>query len=65
VKFEVLTAASMKLVLFWAVAFVLVEVYRRFRGACFLHLQGDETSVNLYRTTWYNNPESSRLLNSV
>jgi hypothetical protein len=28
---------------FWVVApYCLVEVYRRFRGACFLHYQGDE-----------------------
>jgi hypothetical protein len=45
----------------------LVEVYRRFRGACCLHHQGDEvastseTSVNLYQTTRRNNPEESHL----
>jgi tryptophan-rich sensory protein len=34
VRFEVLTAASMKMVVFWFVApCSLVEVYRRIRGA--------------------------------
>jgi hypothetical protein len=53
----------------------LVEVYRRFRGACCLHHQGDEslvalmmeaastseTSVNFYQTTRCNTPEDSHL----
>jgi hypothetical protein len=40
-RFQVLTAASMKMAIFWAVApCSLVEVYRRFRGACCLHHQG-------------------------
>jgi hypothetical protein len=35
VGFEVLTAASMKMTVFWAVASCsLVEIYRRFRGTC-------------------------------
>jgi hypothetical protein len=43
VKFQVLTAASMKMVLFWVIMpCSLVEVFRRFRGACCLHHQGDE-----------------------
>jgi hypothetical protein len=43
VKLEVLTAASMKMAVFCVVApCSLVEVYRRFRGACYLHHQGDE-----------------------
>jgi hypothetical protein len=47
VRFEVLTAAREKMVVFSVVApFSLVEVHRRFRGACCLHHQGDETSVN-------------------
>jgi hypothetical protein len=34
VRFEVLTAASMKVAVFWVVApYSLVEVYRRLRGA--------------------------------
>jgi hypothetical protein len=42
VRFQVLTAASMKMAVFWFVApCSLVEVYRRFRGACCLHNQGD------------------------
>jgi hypothetical protein len=53
---------------FWVVApCSLVEVNRRFRGACGLHHQGDEssipldseTSVNFYQTTRRNNPEDS------
>jgi hypothetical protein len=38
VRYQVLTAASMKMTVFWDVApCSLVEVYRRFRGAYFLH----------------------------
>jgi hypothetical protein len=58
----------LKMAVFWVVGLCnLVEVYRRFRGACCLHHQGDEaastsaTSVDLYQTTWRNNPEDSRL----
>jgi hypothetical protein len=36
VRFQVLTAASMKMAVFWVIApCSLVEVYRRFRGACY------------------------------
>jgi hypothetical protein len=43
VRFQVLTAASMKMTVFWDVTLCsLVEVYRRFRGACCLNHQGDE-----------------------
>jgi hypothetical protein len=42
VRFQVLTAASMMMVVFWVVApCSLVEFYRRFKGACCLHHQGD------------------------
>jgi hypothetical protein len=45
VGFEVLTAVSMKMAVFWVVApCSLVEVYQRFRGPCCLHHQGDEYS---------------------
>jgi hypothetical protein len=48
----------MKMKTFWDFApCSLVEVYRRFRGACCLHSQGDETSVNFYETTRRNIPE--------
>jgi hypothetical protein len=41
VRVQVLTAASMKIAVFWVLASCsLVEVYRRFRGACCLHRQG-------------------------
>jgi hypothetical protein len=44
-RFEVLTAARMKMTVFWDVApCSLIEVYRRFRGACCLHHQVDESS---------------------
>jgi hypothetical protein len=72
--FEVLTAASMRMAVFWVVApYSLVEVYRRFRGACCLHHNGDEaalmmeaastseTLVNFCQTTRRNNPEDSHL----
>jgi hypothetical protein len=43
VEFEVLTAVSTKMAVFWVVAPCnLVEVYQRFRGPCCLHHQGDE-----------------------
>jgi hypothetical protein len=57
VGFEVLTAVITKMALFWDVApCSLVEVYR-FRGACSLHHQGDETSVNFCQTTRRKFPE--------
>jgi uncharacterized membrane protein YesL len=41
VRFQVVTAASMKMAVFWVVApYNLVEVYRCFRGASCLHHQG-------------------------
>jgi hypothetical protein len=43
VGFEVLTAVSTKMAVFWVVApCSLVEVYQCFRGPCCLHHQGDE-----------------------
>jgi hypothetical protein len=56
--------SHMRMTVFWVVApCSLVEVYRRFIGACSLHHQGDrpETSVNFYQTTRHNNPEDSHL----
>jgi hypothetical protein len=41
VRFQILTAASMKMTVFWDVAPCnLKEVYRRFRSACFLPRKG-------------------------
>jgi hypothetical protein len=77
-RFQVLTAASTEMTVFWTVApCSLVEVYRRLRGACGLHNQGDdhsslialmmeatstsETSVNVYQTTQRNSPEDGHL----
>jgi hypothetical protein len=42
VRFEVLTVANMKMAVFWVVVpCSLVDVYRRLRGTCCLHHQGD------------------------
>jgi hypothetical protein len=42
VGFEVLTAVSTKMAVFWVVApCSLAEVYQRFRGPCCLHHQGE------------------------
>jgi hypothetical protein len=48
---------------FWVVApCSLVEVYRRFRGACCLHHQSNkctsETSVNFYQNTQRNSKDN-------
>jgi hypothetical protein len=72
VGFEVLTAASMKMPVFWVVAPCnLVEVYQRFRGTFCLHLQvialmmeavsTSETLVNFYQITLCYNPEDRHL----
>jgi hypothetical protein len=52
---------------FWVVPLCsLVDVYRRFRGACCLialmmeAASTSETSVNFYQTTQRNNPKDSR-----
>jgi hypothetical protein len=43
VGFEILTALSTKMAVFWVVApCSLVEVYQRFRGPCWLHHQGED-----------------------
>jgi hypothetical protein len=43
VGFEVLTAVSKKMAVFWVVAPCnLVEIYQRFRRSCCLHHQGNE-----------------------
>jgi hypothetical protein len=42
VRFQVLTAVSLKMTAFWDIApFSLVEVDRRFRGVYWLHHKGD------------------------
>jgi hypothetical protein len=46
VGFEVLTAASMKMAVFCVVAPCnLVEIYRRLKGNCCPHHQGDDKSL--------------------
>jgi hypothetical protein len=66
VRFQVLTAASMKIAVFWIVApCSLVEVYQRFRGAIAMMMEAasiSKTSVNFYQTTRRSNPEDSHLL---
>jgi hypothetical protein len=48
VGFKAVTAASMKMSVFWGAAPCrLVEVYRRFRGAHCFHLQGGESLAYL------------------
>jgi hypothetical protein len=43
VGFEILTAVSTKMAVFWVVApYSLVEVQQRFKGPCCLHHQGDD-----------------------
>jgi hypothetical protein len=75
VGFEVLTAVSTKMAVFWVVApCSLVEVYQRFRGPCCLHHQlgllialmmeaarTSETLVNFYQITRRYNPEDNHL----
>jgi hypothetical protein len=47
VGFEVLTAVSTKMAVFWVVApCSLVEVYQRFRGPCCPHHKGDRLGNN-------------------
>jgi hypothetical protein len=46
VRFQVLTAVTMKMAVFWVVApCSLVEVYIALRGACRLHRRGDYNDV--------------------
>jgi hypothetical protein len=69
VRFQDLTAASMKMAVFWVGApCSLVEIYQRFRGPCraitALMMEATinpETSVNFYQTIWRNNLEDSHL----
>jgi hypothetical protein len=51
VGFEVLTAVSMKIAVFWGVIALLMEAARP-----------SETLVNFYQTTWCYNPEDSNHL---
>jgi hypothetical protein len=47
VRFQVFMAASIKTAVFWVAApCSVVKVYRRFRGACWLHHQGDDKGSN-------------------
>jgi hypothetical protein len=49
VGFEVLTAVSMEIAVFWVVApCSLVEVYQHFRGPCCLHHQGDDSTLGAH-----------------
>jgi hypothetical protein len=63
-RFQVLTAASMMMAVFWDIApCSLVEVYRCFRGALMMEtVSTSETSVNSYQTTRRKNPKYRHLL---
>jgi hypothetical protein len=73
VRFQVLMVADTKMTAFWDIALCsLMKVYRHFRGAYFLHHQGNETlmmtavctseiSVYFHKTTWRYIPESCHL----
>jgi hypothetical protein len=70
VTFQVLTAASVNMAVFWVVEpCSLIEFFLRLIGDCCLHHQGyrsddvgtSETSVNFYQSTRRNNPEDSPL----
>jgi hypothetical protein len=66
VRFQVLTASSMKTTVFLDVApYSLVYIDRRFRSAYCFHHQGDETSLNFCQTARRNIPEESSTHNSV
>jgi hypothetical protein len=64
-RFQIITAASMKMTVFWDIAACsLVEIDRRFRGDFCLGLMMDavstsEKSVNFYETARRNIPEDS------
>jgi hypothetical protein len=63
VGFQVLTAASMKMAVFWIVApWDLVEVYRRFRGACYLHHQGSSLKIVVFDLSQYCPPGKARVV---
>jgi hypothetical protein len=71
-QFQVLKAASIKRAVLWVVApCSLIEVYRRFIGACSLialmvEAAGkSETSVDFHQTIRSNNPEDSHLNNKL
>jgi hypothetical protein len=58
VRFQVLTAASMKTAVFWVVAPCLITLTMEAAST-------SETSVNFYQTTWRNNPIDSHLRNII
>jgi hypothetical protein len=67
-RFQVLTAASMTITVTWDVGpCSLAEVYRRFRGACCLHHQDDDSVGNLLPDYTAQHPrrQSSTILNQA
>jgi hypothetical protein len=57
VRFEVLTAVSTKMVVFWVVApCSLVEVYQRFRGPCCIALMVEAAGTSETLLTAYSSP---------
>jgi hypothetical protein len=62
VRIQVLTAASMKIAVFWVVVSCsLTEDYRRFRGACRAIALMMEASSTSETSTRRNKPENSHL----
>jgi hypothetical protein len=62
VGFEVLTAVSTKMAVFWVVVpFSLVKVYQRFIALMMEAARTSETLVNFYQTTQLYKPEDSHL----
>jgi hypothetical protein len=56
-RYQVLTAASMKMTVFWDIAPCrLAEIDRHFRGAYCLHHQGALTYVYIYYIIWFCSP---------
>jgi hypothetical protein len=59
IGFEVLTAVSMKMAVFWVVAPCSLDVSEVLIALMMEAASICETSVNFYQTTWRNNPEDS------
>jgi hypothetical protein len=60
VRFQVLTAASVRMTAFWDIAPCSITEADCFRSMYCLHHQG-KTLVNFYETTWCNIPEGCHL----
>jgi hypothetical protein len=66
VIFHVLTAASMKMIVFWDVALCsLIEIDQHFIALMMEAVSTSEMLVNFYQTTQCNIPEDSHLLDNL